>query len=226
MKPITEGVENRTTMIKGHPIAPPSGQVAIARLNLYEKIGPGTHACNWCGRDVTWQLGHYAPGNLIADHLNWDTTDDSPSNLVPSCSNCNTHRRSSGDNRRIESGELTVEYGAGVTRASKLVCENEECGKEFLAALNASRRFCSQECYHSSKTAMRPVEHTCERCNGAFPAARSAKRRFCSQECFVAARKKQVEYTCKRCLNKFSDSRSSKRIYCSGHCRAKGPMKA
>lgn len=47
-----------------------------------------THARGWC---VRWCFG-IAPDALVADHVDFDTTNNSPANLVPSCTGCNTSR--------------------------------------------------------------------------------------------------------------------------------------
>lgn len=142
-----DGVAHRTRTLKGHPIAPPCGVLAVARINLYEKIGPGPHACNWCGIEVDWNRGRHAPGNLIADHLNWDATDDAPGNLVASCNLCNTHRHAHGAGL-IGAEEPTVIWGGSSTRAVERACEY--CGSAFLTipaeVKKGKGRFCSRSC--------------------------------------------------------------------------------
>lgn len=135
---------------KGHPIAPPSGTVAVARLALYDKIGPGEHPCNWCGGLVSWKLG-LVPGALIADHLNFDRNDDSPGNLVASCNSCNAHRTRQGDRNLIREGELTMLWGGRTTRAVERFCNT--CGTAFLtipAEVDKGRgRYCSRACMYA-----------------------------------------------------------------------------
>lgn len=134
---------------KGHPLAPPSGLVAVARLVLWDKIGPGAHACHWCGKQVRWTPGDpYAADALIADHLDWDATNDAPENLVPSCNPCNGHRRKSGNAGIINPDESTVMRTGGRTRAIQRACET--CGATFLTIPAEVRkgkgRFCSRSC--------------------------------------------------------------------------------
>jgi hypothetical protein len=137
----------RMRSVPGHPIAPPSGYVAVARLALWEKIGSGPHRCHWCGTEVDWKRGLVA-GALVADHLNWDIHDDRPENLVPSCNHCNHTRTRDNDRRRITEGEVTTTWGGFTTRAVERKCEF--CGDTFLippAATTRGRgRFCSRSC--------------------------------------------------------------------------------
>lgn len=138
------------TVEPGHPLAPPSGLVAVARLTLWEKIGPGPHPCHWCKESVDWVNGRYAKGALIADHLNWDTADDSPGNLVPSCNACNGHRRREGGSTLIKPGELTRKTGKAETRAWVRYCNL--CGNEFAAipaeVFSGKARYCSRQCMY------------------------------------------------------------------------------
>lgn len=134
-----------------HPLAPPkSGLVALSRIVLYEKIGPGEHPCTWCERKVTWMPGAgNTEGALIADHLDWNQQNNDPSNLVPSCHVCNSHRVRQSDRRLIEEHEIFLVDSAGERhRAEEKVCEY--CGSAFLAKLTFTRRravrFCSLPC--------------------------------------------------------------------------------
>lgn len=75
---------------KGHPLAT-SGHVAyLHRMILYDRIGPGTHPCHWCGTPVTWRAP--LPHTLEADHLDGNTANLHPANLVPACRPCNAGR--------------------------------------------------------------------------------------------------------------------------------------
>lgn len=140
---------------RGHPLAPPSGIVAVSRLVLFDKIGPGEHDCHWCGEKVRWVVGKGpgAPGALIADHLNWDTHDDRPENLVPSCNTCNHRRTHSGVGPRLRDDEPTVMWGGYRTRAVERTCEY--CGAPFLtipAEVKVGKgRFCSRECGYANR---------------------------------------------------------------------------
>jgi len=66
---------------------------------LYDAIGPGPHECHWnrvtgCGKvALEWGGGQ----GIVVDHLNGDTLDNRPENLVPSCKVCNTRRQKAGN---------------------------------------------------------------------------------------------------------------------------------
>lgn len=153
------GVNYRMTTKPGHPLAPPSGVLPVARIVLYEKLGPGKHPCHWewCGhRILKWKpkSSRYAPDALYVDHLNHDTADDSPDNLVPSCNACNGHRRKNGGSPPIREGELSIMWGNARTRAVKLYCN--QCGAEFLTIPAELKRrgnrgrYCSGSCARSA----------------------------------------------------------------------------
>lgn len=80
----------------GHPLASTDGRIQRNRLTLYEKIGTGSHKCNWCPRIVQWYSGVLAgriPDDyLISDHLDRNPRNDVQENLVPSCWRCNLFR--------------------------------------------------------------------------------------------------------------------------------------
>jgi hypothetical protein len=76
----------------GHPAASPSGRLPEHRLVLWEKIGPGVHACYWCHRQVRWDAPQGDPEYMEGDHLNGEVTDNRPENLVPACRPCNGGR--------------------------------------------------------------------------------------------------------------------------------------
>jgi hypothetical protein len=60
---------------------------------LYDTIGPGEHPCHWCGRIVSWDHKENAgESTLITDHLDENTLNNGPDNLVPSCWKCNVNR--------------------------------------------------------------------------------------------------------------------------------------
>lgn len=144
----------RSRRVYDHPIAPRSGIVPVARLVLYDKIGPGPHTCHWCGCEIDWRpnQGVGASGALISDHLNFDKDDNRPENLVASCNSCNCHRTRRGDRRRIEEGEpfLMVNSPNGPVRTRAVEQECAYCGAKFLALPASVRagkaRYCSYAC--------------------------------------------------------------------------------
>lgn len=70
-----------------HPMAK-SRRVLVHRKVLYDAIGPGSHPCHHCGREVTWGLKSKRQ-RLEVDHLDGDRRNNDLSNLVPSCNTCN-----------------------------------------------------------------------------------------------------------------------------------------
>jgi len=153
---VAKTARNRLRKLSEHPLAPPSGIVAVSRMVLFEKIGAGSHSCHWCGSRITWRVRNTTNLNkddLVADHLNWDRTDDSPENLVPSCPVCNAHRTRANDQRLIAEDELTVMWGNARTRAVQRFCNI--CGKPFLTipaeVKKGKGRFCSRSCARKAK---------------------------------------------------------------------------
>jgi len=74
-----------------HPLAWKNGYIAEHQMVLYDKIGLGPHLCHWgCGRLLHWRRGL---AGLTVDHLNWDSMDNRPENLVPACWPCNKDRK-------------------------------------------------------------------------------------------------------------------------------------
>jgi hypothetical protein len=85
----------RAERIPDHPLANQQGRVLSYRRMLFEKIGPGSHACHWCGRLVNWnaRIGRgVGREDLIVDHLDGNKQNNGESNLVPACNFCNTLR--------------------------------------------------------------------------------------------------------------------------------------
>ena len=58
------------------------------RVVLYNELGPGPHPCHWCSVTLEWG----GRTGIHVDHLNWNKSDNRPSNLVPSCLVCNIRR--------------------------------------------------------------------------------------------------------------------------------------
>ena len=78
---------------RGHPLVAADGNVKAHRVVLYEAIGPGVHACHWCGCPIDWDVRDMKdPRCLTVDHLNDVKDDNRLENLVASCGPCNTQR--------------------------------------------------------------------------------------------------------------------------------------
>lgn len=75
---------------KGHPTAHADGRVRVHRANLFDAIGPGEHPCHWCKKPVEWFAT--GPRELVADHVDGNTWNNDPANLVPACQRCNKWR--------------------------------------------------------------------------------------------------------------------------------------
>lgn len=78
----------------GHPLVAGKSRprVHMHRAVLYDAIGPGPHPCHWCGKSVTFRVRSGGPDWLVVDHLDHDGLNNDRSNLVPSCTRCNTMR--------------------------------------------------------------------------------------------------------------------------------------
>jgi hypothetical protein len=83
-----------------HPLADKRGLVYLHRMVLYDAIGPGPHRCHWCGKKVRWLIGMgpAADGALNVDHLDFNPSNNDPSNLVPACNFCNSQRHQRAGN--------------------------------------------------------------------------------------------------------------------------------
>jgi hypothetical protein len=80
---------------RDHPLAPPDGRILYYRWLLFEQIGDGAHPCTWCGRTVTWTVGlrhGLKAADLVVDHVDHNSRNNTVSNLVPACNRCNVLR--------------------------------------------------------------------------------------------------------------------------------------
>jgi hypothetical protein len=76
----------------GHALATSGGHLLEHRMVLFDAIGPGEHACNWCDVSVRWE-----DRTLEVDHLNGRRADNRRENLVPACHACNARRSHAGN---------------------------------------------------------------------------------------------------------------------------------
>src|SRR3990167_5289133 len=89
-KPRAPGRRATVTVDAQHPLAWACLKVRRARVVLWEKLGGQDAPCHWCGLPLRWVVAlitESPPDSLYADHLNSDTQDDRPENLVPACHN-------------------------------------------------------------------------------------------------------------------------------------------
>jgi len=85
----------RAVNMHGHPIADNRGRTPYHRLVLFEKLDCALSAqCHWCEFPLQWKtnLSPAFQHVINADHLDGDTTNNHPGNLVPSCWWCNANR--------------------------------------------------------------------------------------------------------------------------------------
>lgn len=128
-----------------HPLSPPSGRIPEHRVILYAKLGPGRQKCYWCGRHLTWAKGD---GTVTTDHVDGNTRNNDPENLVPSCHGCHVER---SRDPRFESTPFIVEQGVRQA-VTERVCLT--CTKKFLIATKHLRRTTRQQGRYCSKPCM------------------------------------------------------------------------
>lgn len=149
-----------------HPLSNEYGQVKEHRWVLYKKIGPGTHNCHWCGRQVIWLVGVTGGDTLIADHVDRDYLNNDPTNLVPSCTSCNVHR-----------DRAPAQY-------TDHLCQ--VCGKSFkvLTCSNNASKYCSRACMY------RRNKQPCLKCGVLYPTSKPKliykEAGYCSRICYAS----------------------------------------
>ena len=97
----------RRVFCPGHPLANAQGHAQVHRLVLANRISLSPTICHHCFRTVDW-FGT-KESRLVVDHLDDDKTNNSPENLVPSCTSCNAYRVRSP---RIVEENYQDNYGA------------------------------------------------------------------------------------------------------------------
>lgn len=207
----------------GHPLTTRGHSIGEHRLVLWDKIGPGTHPCFYCGTPVTWSPGKRTrKGALVVEHLDYNIRNNNPDNLVPSCHPCNSDRRRK--KRHIADGELFVIKSAG-RRLRAIETRCEECDVTIVDARSQRRRFCNRICSgrsirrkqlamsnHNASSIrdgelfviiggrrLRAVLQRCEACGEdyAVAACNAKRRKLCSRQCTPSH---QTSSTSKRSL--------------------------
>lgn len=85
--------EYRVLRWPSHPLASRAGYVAEHRAVWFENAGPGPYTCHWCGKALRLVSEMVVTGDvLVVDHLDGDRLNNSPENLVASCTGCNVTR--------------------------------------------------------------------------------------------------------------------------------------
>lgn len=177
------------------------------RLVLWGKIGPGSHPCYHCAHPVSWAPGmKTSKGALVVDHLDHDTWNNDPGNLVPSCHQCNQKRKRV--TRHVRDDETFVVAKSDCRRLRTVEQACQERGSAFMAVPSSHRKFCSPTCvgrnarrHQEPSTAwtvkddepfvviagqrLRAVSKACDGCQEQFLVANCYrnKRRYCSREC-------------------------------------------
>jgi hypothetical protein len=78
-----------------HPLAGRARFIPYHRFVCFESLGrPLSSPCHWCGHVLPWKttIMGYQASVVNVDHLDADTTNNDPDNLVPSCAWCNANR--------------------------------------------------------------------------------------------------------------------------------------
>lgn len=134
-------------LMEDHPLARKGSTINEHRLILWDKIGPGQHACHHCGRMLTWGLAADSEHGeaLWIDHLDRNPKNNDPENLAPSCQPCNALNcdRAVRDDENFR----VIAKGSRV-RGERRSCEY--CSASFVAWPDKKNprkgRFCSRSC--------------------------------------------------------------------------------
>lgn len=133
---------------KDHPLICNGEVLPEHRVILWEKIGPGSHVCHHCQQSVTWMVGvgPSVPGALVVDHLDRNSLNNDPDNLVPSCQPCNLLN---SDHIVRDDEDYRVTAKGTRVRGERRNCEY--CQGSFVAWPTSKKdrlrgRFCSRSC--------------------------------------------------------------------------------
>jgi hypothetical protein len=109
--------------------------IAVHRIVLLQKIGPGVHPCHWCGNPVKWLPVKPGKGGwngvLVVDHVNNMSSDNDPDNLVPSCFRCNIFRQKDEEMRKS-----LFKFKSNGDREKAVLRKCRVCGYKFLARMS------------------------------------------------------------------------------------------
>jgi uncharacterized OB-fold protein len=101
----------------------------------------------------------------------------------------------------------------------------EQCGVEFTAYGNKSRRYCSKECSLASQRILKGAIRTCVICNREYEPHYKGQRCCsitCSNKKGGAALKRTKAYECKNCGKEFIPKQPGRVTYCSRECAYEG----
>ena len=134
-----------------HPLRDKNGYVPESRKIVFDRIGPGWHACHYCGKKIRWvkKVRRTGGTTLLVDHVDRNPLYNSPENLVPACQGCNNLN----SKRVVTDDECFITRKNGTRlRAVIMICRR--CGKHFKVCKSdiktGARRgkFCSAKCHH------------------------------------------------------------------------------
>jgi hypothetical protein len=128
-----------------------ASSIYVHRFILYEKLGPGTHPCHWCGKLLTW--GGRGSTSIQTDHVDGVKAHNVPANLVAACKRCNNLRRRRGPTIPVADAEIFVTLRRPDGRMIRHRAELRQCaacGIEFKRRLAEKRPgrgiYCSPRC--------------------------------------------------------------------------------
>lgn len=200
---------------EGHPLRDPHGQCMTHRLVLWDRIGPGDHPCHYCSTTVAWKPGERLTAtSLIAEHMDGNTRNNDPANIVAACQKCNASKMERSSRPAIRPGEVTFAYANG-QRTRGVVRHCLSCGEEFTVRVNAGPRegqYCSRRCVNFRGARQCKV---CAHCGVGFLTYQDSV--CCSRACSYAARRKAATKPCAYCGIDFY-SIGGKRSYCGLAC--------
>ena len=109
-----------------HPLATKNGCVRLARANLWDKLKGQSASCYWCNLPLVWMIGEKqrkVANALCVDHIDRDSLNDKPNNLVASCRECNANRHTGG---RVKPKECKSCHKPFIPRKRKaMYCSNK-----------------------------------------------------------------------------------------------------